>query len=162
MKGINRDDFWKDVAVMVDTQPELTALQLNEELRCLLDKHAPAAQHRVLAGQSSLWYACVSEELRSAKHQHRQPERKWLKTGLTVNKQIYSAAKRAVTNIVHKAKTNCFSSEIAQSSCCKELFSVCDKLRGCKSDSPLPTTIPTCELPDAFADNFVQKVKTMQ
>ena len=114
------------------------------------------------AGWSSPWYASVSEELRSAKRLRRRAERKWLKTGLTVDKQIYSEAKRAVTNIVHKAKTNYFSSKIAQSSCCKELFSVCDKLGGCKSDSPLPTTIPTCELPDAFADYFIQKVKTIR
>ena len=44
IKGINRDDFRKDVAAIVDTQPELTALQLNEELRSLLDKNAPAAR----------------------------------------------------------------------------------------------------------------------
>ena len=37
-----------------------------------------------------------------------------------------------------------------------------DKLRGCKSDSPLPTTISTCELADAFADYFVQKIKTVR
>ena len=110
----------------------------------------------MLAGRSSPWYASISEKFRSAKHQRCQAEWEWL-----INKQIYSAAKRAVTNIVHKAKTNCFSSEIAQSSCCQELFSVCDKLRGCKADLPLPTTIPTCELPDAFANYFVQKVKTI-
>ena len=79
IKGINRDDFRKDVAAMVDSQPELTALQLNEELRSLLDKHAPAARRRVPAGRSSPWYASVSEELSSAKRQRRRAERKWLK-----------------------------------------------------------------------------------
>ena len=44
IKSINSDDFRKDVAAIVDTQPELTALQLNEELRSLLDKNAPAAR----------------------------------------------------------------------------------------------------------------------
>ena len=45
--------------------------------------------------QSSPWYAGVSQELRSAKRQRRRAERRWLKTGLTVDKQIYGAAKRA-------------------------------------------------------------------
>ena len=63
----------------------------------LLDKHAPG----------------VSQELRSAKRQRRRAERRWLKTGLTVDKQIYGAAKRAVTNIVHEAKSDYFSSQIA-------------------------------------------------
>ena len=85
----------------------------------------------------------------------------WRLASPSINRFI-QPQKRAVTNIVHKARTNYFSSKIAQSSCCKELFSVCDKLGGCKSDSPLPTTIPTCQLPDAFADYFVQKVKTIR
>ena len=50
IKGINRYDFRKDVAAIVDTQPELTALQLNEELRSLLDKHAPAGRRKVPSG----------------------------------------------------------------------------------------------------------------
>ena len=64
----------------------LASQQLNDELRSL-------------AGRSSPWYAGVSQELRSAKRQRRRAERRWLKTGLTVDKQIYGAAKRAVTNL---------------------------------------------------------------
>ena len=41
-KAINRNALKRDVAAMVHTQPELTARQLNDELRSLLDKHAPA------------------------------------------------------------------------------------------------------------------------
>jgi len=69
--------------------------------------------------RSSPWYASVSQELRSAKRQRRRAERKWLKTSLTVDKQIYGADKRAVTNIVHKANSDYFSSQIAQSNCSK-------------------------------------------
>ena len=69
IKAINRNALKRDVAAMVHTQPELTARQLNDELRSLLDKHA--------------------------KRQRRRAERRWLKTGLTVDKQIYGAAKRA-------------------------------------------------------------------
>ena len=71
IKSINSDDFRKDVAAIVDTQPDLTALRLNEELRSLLDKLAPAARRTVPAGRSSPWSASVSEELRSAKRLRR-------------------------------------------------------------------------------------------
>ena len=162
IKAINRNALKRDVAAMVHTQPELTARQLNDELRSLLDKHAPATRRRVPAGRSSPWYAGVSQELRSAKRQRRRAERRWLKTGLTVDKQIYGDAKRAVTNIVHKAKSDYFSSQIAQSNCCKELFSVCNELRGCNSGLSLPTALPVCDLPDAFADYFIRKVKTIR
>ena len=72
------------------------------------------------------------------------------------------AAKRAVTNIVHKAKSDYFSAQIAQSNCCKELFGVCNELRGCNSGLSLPTALPVCDLPDAFADYFIRKVKTIR
>ena len=104
------------------------------------------------AGRSAPWYASVSEEQRSAQRQRRRAERWWLKTGLTVDKQIHSAAKRTVARIVHRAESDYFSSEIAQNTSCKQLFNVCDKLRGCRPDSPLPATFPLCELPDVLCE----------
>ena len=47
IKAINRNALTRDVAAMVHTQPELTAQQLNDELRSLLVKHAPATRRRV-------------------------------------------------------------------------------------------------------------------
>ena len=63
---------------------------------------------------------------------------------------------------MHKAKSDYFSSQIAQSNCCKELFSVCNELRGCNSGLSLPTALPVCDLPDAFADYVIRKVKTIR
>ena len=65
-------------------------------------------------------------------------------------------------NIVHKAKSDYFSSQIAQSNCCKELLRVCNELRGCNSGLSLPTALPVCDLPGAFADYFIRKVKTIR
>ena len=164
VKAINRNDLERERdAAILDTQSEMTAQQLNEELLTLLDKHAPATRCREPAGRSSPWCASVSQELRSAKRQRRRAERRWLKTGLTVDNQIYGAAKRAVTNIAHKANSDHFSSQIAQSNCCKELFrSVCNELWGCNSDLPLPAALPVCDLPDASANYFVRKDKTIR
>ena len=129
----------------------------NEGLRGLLDKHAPMTPRRVLAGRSAPWYASVSEDLRSAKR--RRSERRWLRQA---SLQIHSAAKRTVARIVHRAKSDYFSSDIAQSTSCKQLFNVCDKLRGCRPDSPPPATFPLCELPDVFCEYFVRKVKMIR
>ena len=91
----------------------------------------------------------------------------------------YGTADRAAANIMHKAKSDYFSSRTAQSNCCKELFSVCNELRGCNSDLrhysvhllhclcsdlSLPTAFPICDcdLPDAFADWCVREVKTIR
>ena len=56
---------------------------------------------------------------------------------------------------MHKAKSDYFSSQLAKSNCCKEVFGVCN------SDLPLPTALPVCDLSDAFADYFIRKVKTI-
>ena len=61
---------------------------------------------------------------------------------------------------MHKAKSDYFSSQIAQSNCCKDLFGVCNKLRGCNSGLSLPTALPVCDLLDAFADYFIRTAKT--
>ena len=71
-------------------------------------------------------------------------------------------AEKGFTNIVHKAKSDYFSSQTAQSNCCKELFGLCNELRGCNSGLSLPTALPVCDLPDAFADYFMRKAKTIR
>ena len=49
-------------------------------------------------------------------------ERRWLKSKLTVCKQIYDSIKQKVTNIVDKAKQDCYSAKIQSSITCKQLF----------------------------------------
>ena len=69
---------------------------------------------------------------------------------------------QTVARIVHRAKLDYVSSEVAQSTSCKQLLNVCDKLRGCRPDSPLPATFPRCELPVFFCEYFVRKVKMIR
>ena len=59
-------------------------------------------------------------------------------------------------------KLSPITSQIAQSNCCKQLFGVCNELWGCNPSLSLPTALPVCDLPDAFADYFIRKVKTIR
>ena len=54
------NDLKRDIAAIVRTQPELTAQKLDEELRTLLDKHAPATRRS--AGRPVLSVVCQCQQ----------------------------------------------------------------------------------------------------
>ena len=74
--------------------------QIDCALRAVLDRHAPVTRRKVGSRRSAPWYATVREKLRDAKKQRRSAEKKWLSSGFVVFKQIYSAAKKRVTQII--------------------------------------------------------------
>ena len=82
----------------------------------------------------------------------------WLKSGLTVHKQIFSAAKRVVSKLVLSAKTSFLQAQIVACSSSKKLFDLCSKLTGRIKVSPLPTVHPSSQLPEIFSDYFIRKV----
>ena len=96
--------------------------------------------------------------MRRAKSDRRRAESRWLKFGLTVHKQIYNAAKHAVTKLVHKAKSVFLRDEISNCDTAKTLFNVCGRLTGRSKMSPLPTLYPTSQQPKLFCDYFLRKV----
>jgi hypothetical protein len=104
----------------------------------------------------------VSQELQEAKRQRRRAERAIKKHKLTVFNQIYNAAKRAVTNIVHSAKISHYSAKIKECLTCKQLFRVTDHMLGNKMQSALPTIFPLVQLPQKFLTFFVEKIVTIR
>ena len=141
---------------------ELSAQKLDDGLRALLNKHAPAMERRVPTGRSSPWYASVSDQLRHAKRQRGRAERRWKKTRSTVDRQIFWAAKETVAEIVQKAKEDYWSSKVDSCTSTKALFSVSNRLLGNCKNSILPAFVAPEQLPDAFADFFTTKVKTIR
>ena len=119
-------------------------------------------RRRVRPQKNAPWFSGVAEEVRSLKQQRRCAERLWLKTGLTVHKQLYNNAKKLVTKLVHKAKSTYYCNKIKESLSCKQLFSVANQLLGNKKPSPLPTVFPLIDLPKRFLDFFKDKIKTIR
>ena len=103
------------------------------------------------------WYSSVRDELKAAKQKRRRAERAWLKSGLTVFRDIYISAKRFVTNLVLKAKSRYFSSKIENCTSSKQLFSVSNGLMGKEKSTPLPNCFPMSQLPNIFCDFFLDK-----
>ena len=66
-----------------------------------------------------------------------------------------------VKKLLLQAKKNYVCNKI-ESSSCKDLFHITDKLSGKKKDSTLPNSIPTVDLPDTFGDFFSTKIQRLR
>ena len=142
--------------------PHPTADQVDDCLRSVLDVHAPATRRRVASRTTTGWYATIAEELQAAKRERRRFERKKDSTGLTIDLQIYKAAKDYVTNLVIRAKTAFYNAKISAATTCRELYTITNRILGRNKSTPLPTLYPTSKLPALFAEFFVSKVKTIR
>ena len=79
---------------------------------------------------------------------------------LFINKST-KPLRRKNTSIVHLAKSSHYSTKITESSSCKELFEITNKLTSRNKYTPLPTTFSPLDLPDQFANFFDDKVQTI-
>ena len=158
LRTIDRDAFKQELADKATPELCPTMIQLDSTLHAVLDRHAPVARKKVKATRSAPWYKSVKDELSEAKKHRRKAEKKWLKSGLEVGRQIFAAAKKRVTKIVQTAKTRYFSDKISSSETSKQLFDVCNQLRGKTNANSLPSTHPPYQLPDVFCNYFTQKV----
>ena len=96
------------------------------------------------------------------KRVRRNAERRWISFGLTVHKQMYNAAKKQVTSLVHSAKTTYFSTKITESTTCKQLFGITSKLLSRTPSTPAPSSLPLDKLPDLFSQFFLDKVRNIR
>ena len=91
-----------------------------------------------------------------------QAERRWLKSKLTVHKQIYDSIKQIVTNLVDKAKQAYYSAKIQSSTTCKQLFQNFNTILGKSRSSLLPSTFDSDDLTNVFSDYFTEKIRTIR
>ena len=149
--------FKADVSTLITTLDKPTADQLNDQLRALLDRHAPATKRKVPQRRLSPWYSAVASQLRALKQEKRRAERQWLRSGLTVHRQIFNDLKHKITRLVDRAKTTFYSSKITVFTTCKELFSVTNRLMNKTKCTQIPSSVPIAQLPQRFSDFFCQK-----
>ena len=154
---IDHTQFGHDLAQSVT--PTMSLSSLNSTLSAVFDKHAPMRSFKVRDGKPTPWYqAADAEQLRELKRDRRRAERAWRKSRLTVHKQIYDTAIQKVTDFVDSAKTAFYSSLVASSSTCKQLFHNMSSLLGKIAPVVLPTVSDINSLPDMFANFFRTKI----
>ena len=106
--------------------------------------------------------ADIAEQFCELKRKRRQVWRRWLKSKITVHKQIYDSIKQKVTNLVDKAKQAYYCAKIQSSTTCKQLFQNFNTILGKSRSSPLPSTFDSDDLPNVFSDYFTEKIRTIR
>ncbi|XP_068749335.1 uncharacterized protein [Montipora capricornis] len=132
----------------------------NTSLIGLLDKHAPLKTRTITIRLSAPWY---TEDIREEKQKRRALERRWRRTGLTVDRECFVEQCHVVNESILQAKRAYYSRIIDENQYDpKRLFSIFDKLLHRNSDLKLPDSMDDEFLANAFADYFTEKIITIR
>ncbi len=128
----------------------------NQCLSQLLDKHAPLITRDVPVKDRCPWY---NDSIRDAKRLRRKAERKWLKSGLSIDEEILKNHRNKVNILINKARSEHYSGIIEE---CgndqKALFRVISDLFSKEKVSPYPETDSMEALAESFSQFFIGKV----
>ncbi len=162
LRNINIESLKEDVSASFDNLPDDIDLDcLSEEydsiLRGLVDKHAPAKSRVRYLRPHSPWY---TNDLREKKQELRRYERKWVKSGLHVDKQIFREKCALYKHDLELAKTSYHRDQIL--ACDQsQLFKLVDSMCVQKSTKILPSHDSPEILANEFASFFEDKVTNL-
>ena len=165
LRSININNFIRDILTSrLVTHPPSDLNDLvqsyNSTLACILDKHAPLKTKTIKSKPSQPWFTSTLSKLKSTR---RRLERVWLHThSLQDLKLLRSATNHYHSAIIHAKKvynSAVISSNLSQP---RKLWNSINKLLHRKSDSQLPTSIPTSSLPQKFATFFSDKIHKLR
>ena len=126
----------------------------NLSLSNILDKHAPTQTRTVRLRPNSPWF---NNDIRLEKQKRRRLERKWRRTKLEVDLQMYCEQKNTVNKLIDQAKIKYYSCQINEKAGDqKQLFNVVNDLLQ-KSKKPL---LPQSDSDEALAEQFSEFFST--
>ena len=132
----------------------------SEGLSLLVDKHAPIQTKTITQRPNCPWY---SDELHEAKHLRRKLERRWHKSRLTVDHQIYRDQCIVMNRLLKKTRQTYYSDKIIE---CghdqKGIYKVAKHLLGDKGCPSVPSTAPPSELTEMFSNFFTEKILSIR
>ena len=155
-KDIQSSDLYKKPAENISDAVK----QYNETLKTIYDKHAPVKSKVITIRPQQLWY---NEAIGQAKKERKKAERKWRKTKLSVDRQIFVEKRKIVNKLCDQAKKDFYAHKISE---CgkdqKQLFKVVDSLLHKSKETPLPSHDSPEELASRFAEFFVEKINKIR
>jgi hypothetical protein len=104
-----------------------------------------------------------NETIINAKREKRQKERKWRKTRLEIDHQLYIESCTEMNRLFRKAKTDFYSDKIIESQGDQRtLFNIADTLLKRNTSNLLPQHTLLQDLCDDFASFFSNKIKAIR
>ncbi|GFR70083.1 ATP-dependent DNA helicase [Elysia marginata] len=93
LKTINIEKFKSDVKTELQTIDPKNIENLNGALSRILNQHAPITSKQLAQRRSAPW---LNDSIRQAKRERRGAEKRWLKSGLNIDRDIYNAKRQNV------------------------------------------------------------------
>ena len=156
-----RSDLKSSTAMMEATADLSDQIDKYEyELSRILDNHAPVRSHIVIIRPLAPWY---NSNIDVEKKNRRKLERRWRKSRLTIDRELYQEQCKLVSSMIKDAKTNYYSNIINENKGNqKVLFNTIDKLLHRNVEKRYPTASSANELANTFADFFHKKIELIR
>ena len=158
IKAIDFNLFQKDLKERITNISH--AVDFNDVTRAVLDIHAPLRDRKVTVRNSAPW---MTKEIKIAKAERRQAERKWRSSGhQLVFKNIYRLFHTKVKELIIAAKRMFYTNKIANCPSSKALFDIVQAMCGKSKSTTYPNAMSLVELSNKFATYFTDKVATIR
>ena len=112
----NQSDLHKDIKEYVKSQVDISDLSslvtnYEKELCRIIDIHAPAKRKTITVRPSAPWYNSKIDE---EKRKRRKLERRWRKSRLEIDRQLYKDQCKLVNSLIKSEKENYYSTIISE------------------------------------------------
>ena len=164
IKNIDSKKFSEDIAADFELLPKETDLKgkimnYNTVMTKAIKKHAPLKTREIKVVPQAPWF---DEEYAVLRRQRRKAEKKYKKTGLQCDKELYNTLRKRSTSLAKDKKKTFISNKLASIDSNKNLFSVVNNLLDNSQESILPTGQSDEILANEFSKYFSDKVKKIR
>ena len=131
----------------------------NDGLKSLVSAHAPLRTKTIVQRPGCPWY---TDDLHQAKHLRRKLERKWRKSRLTIDQQIFRNQCVVVNKLLKESRVSYYSDKVnACGRDTKGIYRITKHLLGDTDAPTLPNGSPK-ELAQNFSNFFTQKIVSIR
>ena len=161
-RSIDMDSLRNDIKLIfnplpVPICPSKAADQYNTSLGTLIDKHAPLQVKTVTIRPKVSWF---TEDVQEAKRRRRRAERRMIKSGLCIDRELYRKECDSYYECIYNARSTYLKNLIADADT-KQLFNMVKSLSSPNQSSILPDHSSDSELANRFAKFFSEKVSNV-
>ena len=156
-----KEDINDSALLSSDTHISVSqAVQLYDNgITKIIDKHAPVVTKEIKIRPNTSWY---TSEIAREKRKRRKLERKWRKSRLQIDRDIFKSQRQHVNSLICKAKQEYYAERISNAKGHKELYSVCNELLNKQKTSVLPKHDCAKDLADRFINYFTDKITVIR
>ncbi|GFR85285.1 reverse transcriptase-like protein [Elysia marginata] len=131
---------------------------LSNTISNVLEAHSPQKVKSIVIRPNCKWY---TDGLRKAKQERRKAERRWEKSRLEIDRQLYVTIKNKVNDMIKSSKRKYFKDKLFEAKGnCKELHKLMTSLLKpkCLAQNQLPTHETTGNMCENFNKFFTEKI----